>query len=82
MLRKCSRFSLKIEGTMRPRVVECPPAPDTIERNHMDWIASVSGVDVRTVDKFLRGQTCKRASRARSRIIQAMRRLGWEQLIP
>jgi hypothetical protein len=45
-------------------------------------IAAKSDVDHRTVERFLRGEVARRNSRARSRIICAMRELGLAEHIP
>lgn len=45
-------------------------------------IAAESDVDHRTVERFLRGKVAHRNSRARGRIIQAMRNLGYADDIP
>ena len=56
--------------------------PNDLSRNDVDHIVAAADVDRRTVERFLAGEVAQRNSRARSRIISAMRRIGYGDFVP
>lgn len=56
-------------------------APVALERRHVYQLAAEADCDPRTVRALLGGRLSLRVSRAATRIVAAMRRLGWESLL-
>lgn len=56
--------------------------PADLQERDICRIASAADVDHRTVERFLDGAVAQRNSRARSRIIEAMRRTGYGEFVP